>query len=320
MDLVEKRRFQWVCKGLTLERFVQPNVKVHECTSKPKDAAPFVKWAGGKRSIIAELIKRLPSKMGNYYESFMGGAALYFEIQESLTQAFLSDSNLDLAITFKVVKKNPEALIAKLEEHSLKDSVEYYYTVRKQHIQQDPVDIAARFIYLNKTCYNGLFRVNSKGEFNVPRGQLGKGAYVVQRENILACSEALKKAIIEYHEFDEIELPKAGDFAYFDPPYHPAVSNGFTKYTKLDFSEKDQERLRNFALQLSKSGVNVMLSNSDTAFIRSLYSSSVWNIDTVQAPRMVNCKSNGRGLVNELVITNYPIPQQSIKQVVAESQ
>jgi DNA adenine methylase len=303
---------------LTLEQYVQTKAKVSESTPKPKGATPFVKWAGGKRSILTELIKRLPSKFGDYYESFMGGAALYFESQENLTQAFLSDSNLDLVITFNVVKKDPEKLIAKLEEHALKDSVDYYYTVRKQHIQKDPIDIAARFIYLNKTCYNGLFRVNSKGEFNVPRGQLGTGAYVVQRENILACSKALKKAIIEYREFDDI-LPKTGSFAYFDPPYHPAVSNGFTKYTKLDFSEKDQERLRDFALQLTNNGVKLMLSNYDTPFIRSRYSSNIWNIDTVQAPRMVNCKSNGRGVVNELVITNYPIPQQSINQVVAES-
>lgn len=299
---------------MTLERYVQTSTKVLEGTPKPKDASPFVKWAGGKRSIITELVKRLPSKFSDYYEPFMGGAALYFEIQERLTKkAFLSDSNLDLAITFKTVKKNPQELIAKLEEHARKDSVEYYYSIRKLQLQQNPIDIAARFIYLNKTCYNGLYRVNSKGEFNVPRGQLGKGSYAVQRENILASSNALQKATIECREFDDIS-PSSGDFTYFDPPYHPAASNAFTKYTKLDFSEKDQEKLRNFALLLSKNSVKVMLSNSDTPFIRSLYNSNIWTVDTVQAPRMVNCKANGRGAVNELVITNYPIAQQSIKQ------
>jgi DNA adenine methylase len=277
-----------------------------------------VKWAGGKRSIITELVKRLPSEFNDYYEPFMGGAALYFEVQEKLTKkAFLSDSNLDLAITFKVVKKDPQKLIDKLEEHASKDDVDYYYSVRKQQDQQNPIDIAARFIYLNKTCYNGLYRVNSKGEFNVPRGQTRKGSYVVQRENILASSKALQKATIEYREFDSIE-PNAGDFTYFDPPYHPAANNAFTKYTKQDFSEKDQERLRNFALQLNKNDVKVMLSNSDTAFIRSLYNSNIWHIDTVQAQRMVNCKANRRGAINELVITNYPTAQNSINQ--AETQ
>lgn len=302
------------CVRMTLERYVESTAKNPENTPKSKEASPFVKWAGGKRSIINELVKRLPSKFNDYYEAFMGGAALYFEVHERLKQTFLSDSNLDLVITFNAVKKNPQELIAKLEEHASKDSVEYYYSVRKQQFQQNPIDIAARFIYLNKTCYNGLYRVNSKGEFNVPRGQLGTGAYAVQRENILASSKTLQTAKIEYHEFNDIE-PKTGDFAYFDPPYHPAVSNSFTKYTKLDFSEKDQERLRDFALQLNKNGVKVMLSNSDTAFIRSIYSSNVWQVDTVQAPRFVNCKPNGRGAVSELVITNYPIAQQSIKQV-----
>ncbi|MCL4430672.1 MAG: DNA adenine methylase, partial [Chloroflexi bacterium] len=139
---------------------------------------------------------------------------------------------------------------------------------------------------------------------NVPRDQLGKGAYYVQHEAILASSKALQKATIQTHDFTEI-MPKAQDFVYFDPPYHPVITNAFTKYTKNSFSEKDQERLRDFALKLSKNGVYVMLSNSDTPYIHSLYNSSIWNIDKVQAPRMVNCKKDGRGAVNELVITNY---------------
>jgi len=290
-----------------IERFANVNTRITEpeVTENQKEATPFVKWAGGKRGIIEDLVKHLPNTFTTYYEPFMGGAALYFEIQTRLEYAYLSDVNLDLVITFAVVKKAPELLIAKLEEHARKDSDDYYYKIRAQFNLQDAIEIAARFIYLNKTCYNGLYRVNKKGEFNVPRGS-ANNPNIIQRENILASNKALQKTIIEYHEFDAIK-PNPGDFVYFDPPYHPADSTSFTKYTKLDFSEKDQQRLRDFAVQLNRQRVNVMLSNSDTPFIRNLYNSAIWHIDTVQAPRMVNCKADGRGAVNELLITNYAI-------------
>lgn len=293
--------------GETNEHLTHINTKLiePEISENQKEAAPFIKWAGGKRGIIDELIKHLPETFENYHEPFMGGAALFFEIQPRIGRAYLSDINLDLVLTFKVVQKAPEALIAKLEEHARKDSNDYYYKIRAQYDLQEPIDIAARFIYLNKTCYNGLYRVNKKGEFNVPRGN-ANNPNIIQRENILASSKALQKARIEYHEFDSIK-PQSGDFVYLDPPYHPADSTSFTKYTKLDFSEKDQQRLRDFAYQLNKTEVKVMLSNSDTPFIRSLYNSAIWNIDTIQAPRMVNCKADGRVAVNELLITNYVI-------------
>jgi DNA adenine methylase len=300
---------------LTLEKFILTPIKKGDFSSSDnKNASPFIKWAGGKRSIINELKKHLPENYGNYYEPFMGGAALFFEENDHIKNGYLSDINFELVITFTVVKKEPEALIEKLEKHAQKDNSDYYYKIRKQHKLQDPVEIAARFIYLNKTCYNGLYRVNNKGEFNVPRGNFGNRSYTVQEENILVSSKYLKKSIIKYGEFDSIS-PKENDFVYFDPPYHPAESTSFTKYTKLDFSEKDQERLRDFAVQLSKEGVKIMLSNSDTAFIRNLYSSNIWYIDTVQAPRMVNCKPDGRGAVNELLITNYPINKPTIKKL-----
>jgi DNA adenine methylase len=304
----------------TIEQYIQTNAKVLDSKPiKPKVAAPFVKWAGGKRSIIGELVKRLPPTIGDYYEPFMGGAALYFELQQCLQrQTFLSDINWDLVITFQVVKKSPKELIAKLEEHAKKDSVEYFYEVRRQQELDNAVDVAARFIYLNKTCYNGLYRVNKKGEFNVPRGQLGPSSYVVQKENILASSKALQKATIQEHEFDKIS-PKSGDFVYLDPPYHPSDSTSFTKYTKLDFSEKDQIRLRDFATELTKNKVNVMLSNSDTKYVLNLYDAEIWHIDKIRAPRFVNCKANGRGAVNELVITNYPI-SDIVKKTEAEDQ
>ena len=289
--------------GEALERIARINTKEDEPEIILHSPAPFVKWVGGKRSIIDQLVGHLPANLGNYYEPFVGGGALFFETYARLTAAFLSDSNPDLVLTFKAVQRDPEVLIAKLETHAEKDSPQHYYKVRGQHTLQEPVDIAARFIYLNKTCFNGLYRVNKKGEFNVPRGTYSNPG-IVQRENILACSHALQKATIEYREFDTIS-PQAGDFVYCDPPYHPSDTNSFTKYTRLDFSEKDQERLRDLALQLHKRGVKVMLSNSDTGFIRGLYGSAIWQVNVVQAPRLVNCKAAGRGAVNELLITNY---------------
>jgi len=287
-----------------LLRLASVNTRVAEDTIE-YEASPFVKWVGGKRSIINQLINNLPATFESYYEPFMGGAALFFEIQSRINRAYLSDINFDLVITFKAVQKDPEALIVKLEEHARKDSDDYYYKIRAQYELQNPIDIAARFIYLNKTCFNGLYRVNKKGEFNVPRGSSSK-PNIIQKDNILAGSQILQKSNIEYREFDAIK-PVANDFVYFDPPYHPSDSNSFTKYTKLDFSEKDQERLSDFAVQLNRVGVKIMLSNSDTPYIRNLYSANIWHVNIVQAPRMVNCKADGRGAVNELLITNYEV-------------
>ncbi len=204
-----------------------------------------------------------------------------------------------------MIKRDPVGLIAKLQEHARKHSETYYYRIRSQFNLQDPTEVAARFLYLNKTCYNGLYRVNKKGEFNVPIGSY-TNPEIVQRENIMLCSAALQDTLVEYRQFDTIQ-PESGDFVYFDPPYHPTGNGSFTKYTKQDFSEKDQARLRDFALKLHKQGVKVMVSNSDAPFIRDLYSGTGWHIATVQAPRMVNCKPDGRGSVSEVIITNYTV-------------
>lgn len=250
-----------------------------------------------------ELVNRLPPAFSEYWEPFVGGGALFFEIQDRLTTATLSDSNFDLILAYKAIRERPDALIAKLRDHARQHDSDYYYKVRKQFTLQDPIDIAARFMYLNKTCFNGLYRVNKAGEFNVPMGSY-VNPEIIQAENIALCNVVLQKATVEYREFDTI-TPKKGDFVYFDPPYHPISSNGFTKYTKLDFSEKDQERLRDFAVKLDKQGVKVMLSNSDTPYIRSLFGGKTWHLAMVQAPRNVNCKPEGRGNVGELIITNY---------------
>lgn len=288
-----------------LERFIRINPRSPDVIKDtPGHASPFVKWAGGKRSIIDELVRRLPETFGKYWEPFVGGGALFFELNDRITMATLSDSNLELVITYNAIKKDPESLIAKLEEHSRKHNEKYYYRIREKHTLQDPIEVAARFLYLNKTCYNGLYRVNKSGHFNVPIGSY-TNPEIVQRDNIMLCHETLQKTTIEYREFDSIK-PVKGDFVYCDPPYHPTNSGSFTKYTKNDFNERDQERLRDFVLKLHKDGVFVMVSNSDTPLIRELYSAAPWHIVVVQAPRLVNCKSEGRGAVNELIITNYP--------------
>jgi len=264
---------------------------------------PFIKWVGGKRCLIKELISHSPEKFGTYYEPFVGGGALFFAMGKRLKQTTISDRNFDLIITYKVIQKEPEKLIALLKKHKENHSKEYYYKIRKQHDIKNPLDLAARLIYLNRTCYNGLFRVNKAGEFNVPMGTY-KNPSIVNEPNILACHEILKKTKIEWRSCDTIN-PKTGDFVYCDPPYHPTDNLSFTSYTKLDFTEKDQVNLRDFAVNLNKKGIKIMLSNSNTNFIRDIYKSSIFHIHVVKAPRFVNCKKDKRNPVEEVIITNY---------------
>lgn len=287
-----------------LARFVSVNTReIDEEPAPYGKAAPFVKWAGGKRSIIEELASRVPSQFSDYYEAFAGGGALFFHLRDRLSRAFLSDVNFELVIAYNVIRQNPNELIAALKIHQTKHSEPYFYKVREQVDLQDPVAIAARFLYLNKTCYNGLYRVNKKGFFNVPMGSY-KNPDVVQESNLKLCHDALQIAQINYWQFDQIK-PKPNDFVYFDPPYHPVNGDNFTGYTKLDFTEQDQIRLRDFALELSKQGVKVMLSNSSARLTRKIYSGKSFIVRTVHAPRNINCKPNERNNVEELLITTY---------------
>jgi len=267
-------------------------------------AQPFVKWVGGKRNLMNSIKAHLPAKFNNYYEDFVGGGAVFFALLDRITQAYLSDNNLDLVITYEMIKDDPTSLIARLKELAAGHSSEQFYSVREQE-HSDPAEVAARFIYLNKTCFNGLYRVNKSGKFNVPVGDY-KNPNIVNEENLLACHKALKKAIITYHDYRAIEpKPKAGDFCYFDPPYHPTADDSFTAYTKENFTEQNQSELRDYALELHRAGVYVMLSNSKTQFIEDLYSDKPFRLHTVQAPRTVNCKPKSRGAVDEYLITNY---------------
>lgn len=291
-----------------LQRYLNVNTKdivtiAEEGEPDNNKAAPFIKWVGGKRSIISEILPRVPKKINNYWEPFLGGAALFYELQERINHAYLSDVNIDLVITYSVVKKNVKELIELLKVHQKNHNEEYYYKIRKQHSLKDPIELAARFIYLNKTCFNGLYRVNKSGEFNVPMGKY-TNPDICSDKRLLLCQKAFKKADINYKDFTAI-TPVAGDFVYFDPPYHPTNETSFTDYAKDGFTEKDQSRLRDFALELHRNGVKVMLSNSNTAYIRDLYKSNIFKTGIVHAPRNVNCKPNKRNSVEEVLITNY---------------
>lgn len=272
-------------------------------TIKIAEATPFVKWVGGKRGVIQELISRLPEKFNDYYEPFVGGGALFFTLNGKLKKAFLSDMNTDLVITYSVIKKEPEKLLEQLRKHKKNHNKEYYYKIRALTNLEDPIQVASRLIYLNKTCFNGLWRTNSKGVFNVPMGSY-TNPNIVSEDNIWQCNRVLKKAKITYSDFTKIK-PNKDDFVYLDPPYHPTDDLSFTKYTQGDFTEKDQIRLRDFAFELHKKGVKVMISNSNTEFIKDIYKHKDFHIHFIDAPRLVNCKSDKRKPIKEVLITNY---------------
>jgi DNA adenine methylase len=273
--------------------------------NKPQETSatspkPFVKWAGGKRQLLSDIKLRLPQSFNKYFEPFLGGAAVFFELTPS--RAALSDVNSQLITTYKAIQDNVATLVEALKEHASQHSKEYYYKTRSRHSLTSDLEIAARFIYLNKTCFNGLYRVNKKGEFNVPIGSY-KNPTIVQEDNLWACHYALKNASIDYKEFDTIN-PQSKDFVYFDPPYDMINDASFTSYTMLGFSRDDQTRLKEFCDSLHSKGVFFMLSNSNTDFIRNLYEG--YNLDVVMASRFVNSKGNSRkNKVEEVLITNY---------------
>jgi len=270
------------------------------------DIPTFVKWAGGKRQLLPDILKFMPKKWKNYIEPFVGGGAVYFFIQKTFDgRAFISDINEELITTFKVIRDNPLELIKLLKAHRNAHEKDYYYTIRSLDVSNlTPVEIAARFIYLNKTCFNGLYRVNSKGEFNVPIGSY-KNPAIFNEKDLLVASKLLKKANVEHADFrNVVSHARKGDFVYFDPPYYPiSKTSSFTSYTRGVFLEKEQEELSKIFRILDKRKCFVMLSNSDCTFIRKLYKG--FNIHVVKASRAISCIGSGRGKINELIITNY---------------
>jgi len=272
------------------------------------EAQPFLKWAGGKASLLRQLGEFFPHKIDRYIEPFLGGGAVFFHLKHRFPdmRALLRDSNKELINCFRVVRDRPEELMALLDEHARgfrTDGDAYYYTVRKQHDLTDDLARAARTIFLNKTCFNGLYRVNAKGEFNTPVGS-NNNPNLYSRENLLAASNTLQDAQLEAQDFRKtLDEARRGDFVYFDPPYVPiSVYSDFKRYTPDQFREADQVELAHVFRALDAKGCQLVLSNSEHARTRELYAG--FNIAVVSAPRFINCKAGGRGSIAELVITN----------------
>lgn len=259
---------------------------------------PFIKWVGGKRALLPEIKSRIPGDFNAYWEPFVGGGAVFFSIANT-APAQLSDANAELTTTYLAVRNFPHQLIDELEQHHRHHHADenHYYTVRKMTHLQSPISVAARFIYLNKTGYNGLYRVNRKGYFNVAKGSY-KNPQICDPPGILAASEALQSAEIHHRDFSRI-APASGDFVYCDPPH----DGTYAGYTARGFDDARQTRLRDLALQWHQAGAAVMLSNSDTPLIQSLYQHPAFRIETVSAPRNVSAKGSTRGSVTELLIT-----------------
>ena len=277
-----------------------------------KSPRPFVKWAGGKGQLLGNLEQYFPRSFEMYYEPFLGGGAVFFHMvgMRSRFSAILSDINEELITTYVVIKEQVEDLINRLKGHSKDYSVnpeKYYYEVRETEPSAD-IEKAARLIFLNKTCFNGLYRVNGKGKFNVPFGRY-KNPKICDEGNLRSVSSALRwsKAKLLPGDYREAtKEAKKGDFVYFDPPYHPLSSTAsFTSYTRYGFSIEEQENLSEWFEELHKRGCRILLSNSNTPEILSLYDKKSFHLKVVPALRAINCKGNLRKGHTELIIRNY---------------
>lgn len=288
----------------------QVNARVN--TIFAKQYQPFIKWVGGKRGLLGQILEKFPTKFENYHEPFLGGGAVFFELYSRgllrNRKVYLSDINGELINAYKVVKNSPDKLIDNLESFKRQHNKEFYYKIRELDRKGDfkkltDIQRATRFIYLNKTCFNGLYRVNRKGYFNTPIGSY-KNPNIADRDTILNASEALQNAIISNKPFNEVvNNAREGDLIYLDPPYFPLnKTSNFTSYDENSFLEEKQKELLEVFEILDKRGCFVLHSNSDTEFIKDLYQG--YNIDFVQANRFINSKSSGRGKISEVLIRN----------------
>ena len=276
-----------------------------EPNEKPR---PFIQWVGGKREMISQYQEFIPKKFKNYYEPFLGGGAMFFYLQTE--KAILSDNNKELIKAYEGVRDNPEEVIKLLKELRSKHSGELYTKIRNLDREinifesLNTAEIAARMVYLNQTCFNGLYRVNQKSQFNVPIGS-SLNRLICDENTIRSVSKVLKKITIQESDFEtSVRKAQAGDFIYLDPPYYPiSINSDFTRYTKEKFYQEDQVRLKKEIDRLSKIGCKVMVSNSDCDFIKELYKG--YKLHKVYSGRTLNCKKDQRGKVSELFITNY---------------
>ncbi|MHA1731922.1 MAG: DNA adenine methylase [Promethearchaeota archaeon] len=266
---------------------------------------PFVKWAGGKRQLLAQIDPYLPESFNRYVEPFVGGGALFFYLLPG--DAVLIDNNPVLVNAYEVVQTDVEALIESLQKH--RNEKDYYYAIRgadrtAEFAEWSPVERASRTLYMNKCCYNGLYRVNSKGQFNVPFGKY-KNPKFCDARNLRAAAQALQGVEVVHDSFERcLEYAREGDFVYLDPPYHPVSETAnFTSYTKDDFGPGDQERLREVFGELDRRGCKVLLSNSHSEFILDLYSG--YAVEPVMAKRAINSDASKRGAIREVLVRNY---------------
>jgi len=288
-------------KGLELKQPTAHIEKVGRSSSSPR-VKPFLKWAGGKSQLLPILRSNIPETFGSYFEPFLGGGALFFD--QGCERAYLSDLNPELINCYEAVRNAPRKLLCELSKYSV--SEEEFYRVRSLDPETlTAIERAARLIFLNKTCFNGLYRVNRQGKFNTPFGA-HKSVRFVNEEELLAASTALQGAVLFCASYDEIVLERAqkGDFIYFDPPYLPvSVNSDFKRYTRNQFYEEDHVRLAEVFRVLDKRGCAVLLSNSFHPKVKELYRD--YRLRTVSATRFINCKGGSRGEINELLITNY---------------
>ena len=267
----------------------------------------FIKWAGGKKQLLEQFKPFFPKKIERYFEVFVGGGAVLFYVIKTYNPKyiFISDINEELINTYEIIKNDVESLITELKKLRQFHNKETYYKIRAEDPKLlSPLTRASRFIYLNKTCFNGLYRVNSKGGFNVPMGSY-KNPSIFSEEDLREISKLLHNVKIKLMPFEDIlNYTKKDDFCYFDPPYYPLKKGqSFTTYNKEVFLEKEQEKLKDVFEKLDKKGCKVMLSNSDTDFIKGLYKN--YNINFVNANRMINCDGSKRGKIKEIVVRNY---------------
>lgn len=295
-----------------------------------KIVKPFVKWAGGKNSLIPQITKYYPFELKNgfierYIEPFVGGGAVLIDILQKyeIKEAYAFDINIDLINCYNVIKNNVEELINELDKKeknfiALNDEERqnYFYDIRAEYNSyklNDKLDVkrASEFIFLNRTCFNGLYRVNKDGKFNVPCGKY-KNPTICDSNNLRNLSELIKNVIFEYGDYRKSEkYVNNNTFVYFDPPYRPlSATSGFTSYTKEDFNDDNQKELANYFYKLDLKNAKLMLSNSnpknvnkDDNFFENIYKGFV--INEVSAKRMINSNAKGRGEISELLITNY---------------
>lgn len=274
---------------------------------------PFVKWAGGKRQIMSEIRKYIPNTFNDYYEPFVGGGAVFFELFDSYGMtAYLNDYNKEIVNVYECLKDENkfEKICKELDHHEANHSEEYYYEIRsldkdkKSFSKLSDYKRAARTIYLNKACFNGLYRVNRNNEFNVPFGKKNKvNTYDGQNLGIVHCILNFNKVTFTSTDFEEaVEGAKKGDFIYLDPPYDSDTTT-FNDYTENGFGKEEQERLANLYRKLNEKGCYVMLSNHNTKLINELYKD--FNINVIEAHRNINANGSKRGKVEEVIITNY---------------